>query len=79
MQPNIRVSDPVAADRRHPDQQALRLEGTRLLTLPEVAVHLNCTVNTVRKLIASGQLRAITLSPRTTRIPESSVVALLEH
>ena len=66
-------------DRRHPDRQALRADGRRLLPLEEVAQHLDTTVKVVRKLIHAGQLTAVRLSPRNTRVPERSVVAFLDR
>lgn len=50
-----------------------------MLTLSDVAAHLNCTVNIVRKLIRAGQLRAVRFSPRVVRVPEQSVVAFLDQ
>jgi excisionase family DNA binding protein len=66
-------------DRRRPDRQHLQPEGRRMLTLREVAIHLSCRVETVRKLIRLGELRAVKLGPRMTRVPERSLCAFLDR
>jgi excisionase family DNA binding protein len=50
-----------------------------MLTLREVAIHLSCRVETVRKLIRLGELRAVKLGPRMTRVPERSLCAFLDR
>lgn len=72
-------SGTVLPDRRHPDRQTLRPDGRRMLSLPEVAIHLNCSVETVRKLVRLGELRAVKLGVRTTRVPERSLCAFLDR
>lgn len=66
-------------DRRRPAYQALRADGRRMLTLHEVAWHLNTTVPIVRKLIAANVLRCVQYSARVTRVPEGSVVGILNR
>jgi excisionase family DNA binding protein len=65
------------ADRRHPDHQELRLDGLRMLSLADAAAHLNCSVDTVRKLLAAGVLRSVRYTARVQRIPERCVAAVL--
>jgi excisionase family DNA binding protein len=49
---------------------------TRLLTLPEAADRLRVSARTVRRLVASGQLRVIKIGRRSV-VPESEVEAFL--
>ena len=66
-------------DRRRPAYQGLQADGRRMLTLPEVAWHLNTTVPIVRKLLAANVLRSVQYSTRVRRVPESAVVAILHR
>jgi excisionase family DNA binding protein len=77
--PVSRPFNPVLPDRRRPEVQALRADGRRLLTIHEVAAHLNTSVAIVRKLLNAGTLRRVKLSPRVTRIPEQAVLAILNR
>ena len=43
-------------------------EPMTLLTVREAAEYLRVTEQTIRKMIASGELEAVRLSPRTTRV-----------
>jgi excisionase family DNA binding protein len=66
-------------DRRRPERQQLQPDGRRMLTLQEAADHLSCRLETVRKLIRLGELRAVKLGPRITRVPERSLCAFLDR
>jgi len=57
----------------------LRADGLRVLTVEETAVHLKTTTDVVRKLIASGELKAKKLSPRNTRISEKHLFAFIHR
>lgn len=48
-----------------------------LLTKAEVAEHLHVTVRTVDRLIAAGEIKAVRLGHRTTRVHPDSVDAYL--
>jgi excisionase family DNA binding protein len=74
----VRATTP-PPDRRRPDRQQLQPDGRRMLTLQEAADHLSCRVETVRKLIRLGELRAVKLGPRLTRVPERSLCAFLDR
>ncbi|RKY06591.1 MAG: hypothetical protein DRP56_07130 [Planctomycetota bacterium] len=43
-------------------------DGSRLLKIREVAEHISCSERTVWTLISTGQLQAIKLSKRMTRV-----------
>jgi len=64
-------------DPHHTIQPDGRQEHT--LTLPEVAAVLKVTVRTVRKLIQNGELRAIRVSPRVTRVTERALEEFIEE
>jgi excisionase family DNA binding protein len=68
---------PGRPDRRQ-DRSGLRADGRRMVTLKDAARHLETNVDTIRKLIASGTLKAVQLSPRCTRIPERHLVEYLD-
>ena len=50
-----------------------------LLKPSEVCGHLNITLKTVHKLIERGELKAVKLGPRSTRIYADSVRNLVEN
>ena len=50
-----------------------------MLTVDEAAFHLNTTANIVRRLIDTGELKAVKYSPRNTRISERVLVAFLDR
>jgi hypothetical protein len=64
-------------DRRRPDYQALRCDGTRCCTIRETAFHVRGSEAYVRKLIALGLLRAVRPTPRKTLIPETEICRFL--
>ncbi|MEM1136396.1 MAG: helix-turn-helix domain-containing protein [Bacteroidota bacterium] len=49
-----------------------------ILTVPEVAVLLNCSRHTIYRLIKSGTLKAVNLGDRMTRVSKKDVEALLK-
>lgn len=48
------------------------------LTIPETARTLNCSVDTVRRMIARGELRAYRYGPKLIRIDPEDLRALRE-
>jgi excisionase family DNA binding protein len=60
-------------------QTHLRADGRRMLTVEEAARHLNVGAKIVRRLIDTGELKAVCYSPRNTRIKESDLVAFQER
>lgn len=44
--------------------------------VPQVAEHLNCTAETIYKLVAEGKLRAIRVG-RLVRVPESAITEFI--
>lgn len=68
------------AERRRKEAEALtaQVDGfDRLLTIQQAGAIFSMTDGWVRKQISDGKLEAKTLGPKTIRIPESSVKALL--
>ncbi len=51
----------------------------QLLRIKAVAERLACSVRTVWALIAAGQLRAVRLSPRATRVEEAELARFIER
>ena len=49
-----------------------------LLTVREAAEYLRVTEQTIRKMIASGELEAVRLSPRTTRVRRDALREAVE-
>ena len=50
---------------------------SRLLKIAEVSMLTALSPSTVRRLIADGRLASVRLTPRTVRIPEDTVRALM--
>lgn len=48
------------------------------LTIPDVAKVLNCSTDTVRRMITRGELRAYRYGPRLIRIDPADLAALRE-
>ena len=51
---------------------------SKLLSVAQVSVKLQCARSTVRKLIADGELRASRISTRTIRISKTDLQAYLD-
>ena len=45
--------------------------------VPTVAHVLNCSESTVRRLISAGRLGAVTVGPRSTRVPAAALAAFV--
>lgn len=54
-------------------------DETPLLRKSEVTARLNLSARTVDRLIAAGELKAIRINPRVTRITSQSVEAYLRR
>ena len=65
------------SDGRRPDRFVIPAPTDRLLRVPETAELLGCSVRKVNAMLATGELRRRKLG-RATRIPLSSVMALVE-
>lgn len=66
-------------DRRRPAFQQLHPNGRRMLTVDQAADFLNTTERIVRRLIDTGELKAVKYSERNTRISERALVAFLDR
>ena len=51
--------------------------STELLTLPEVAAQLRVHIVQVRRLVGSGRLPAVRVSPRNVRVQRAHLAALV--
>lgn len=51
---------------------------TTLFTMDQVAKIAGCSVQTVRRRISDGSLRAVRLGPRSIRIPADAVEEMLK-
>ena len=53
--------------------------GTQLLKIAEVARRLQCSVRTVWALIAAGDIRAVRLTRRATRVEEAELERFIDR
>jgi excisionase family DNA binding protein len=51
---------------------------SRLLSVAQVSVKLQCARSTVRRLVSDGELRAVSISRRTIRISEADLQAYVD-
>lgn len=49
------------------------MSGPAFLKIDDVAARWNVSIRTVRALVASGELRAVRIGPRTVRVPMDAV------